>query len=191
LAALLRVWPIRHGGLSWPLRRIDLLTHRSPRFTQPNAPLVTAIVPAKDEESSLADCLASVCAQTYPNLEIIVIDDRSTDKTPEIARSFAESDSRVRVIAITDLPAGWTGKTTALQVASSEARGEWFWFLDADTRHAPENLAIVLEYARANNAALASLLPEMRCETFWEQVVQPLAGIVLIQSFPLFWVNDD
>ena len=48
-----------------------------------------------------------------------------------------------------------------------------------------------MEYARRNNAALASLLPEMRCETFWESVVQPLAGIVLMQSFPLFWVNDD
>jgi hypothetical protein len=189
--AVVAVWPIRYIVLSWALRRIDLLTPRSPRFEPPDAPLVTAIVPAKDEESSLGDCLASVCAQTYPNLEIIVVDDRSSDKTPEIARSFAESDSRVRVITITELPAGWTGKTHALQVASAEARGEWFWFLDADTRHAPENLAIVLEYARAQGAALASLLPEMRCETFWEQVVQPLAGIVLMQSFPLFWVNDD
>ncbi|MEJ7640167.1 MAG: glycosyltransferase, partial [Singulisphaera sp.] len=94
-------------------------------------------------------------------------------------------------MTITELPAGWTGKTHALQVASESARGEWFWFLDADTRHEPDSLSIVLEYAREHRADMASLLPEMRCETFWEDVVQPLAGVVLMQSFPLFRVNDD
>ena len=153
--------------------------------------MVSAIIPAKDEEASLADCLASVCAQSYPNLEILVVDDRSTDGTGAIARRFAADDPRVRVLTIAELPAGWTGKTHALHVAADSARGEWFWFLDADTRHEPDNLSIVLEYAREHGAAMASLLPEMRCETFWEDVVQPLAGVVLMQSFPLFRVNDD
>ena len=89
------------------------------------------------------------------------------------------------------MPPGWTGKTHAAQLAADRARGDWFWFLDADTRHSPDNLAIVMEYARDRGASLASLLPEMRCETFWENVVQPLVGIVLMQSYPLFRVNDD
>ena len=76
-------------------------------------------------------------------------------------------------------------------MAADQARGEWFWFLDADTRHTPENLAIVMEYARVHRAALASLLPEMRCESFWEKVVQPLAGIVLMQSYPPPLVNRE
>jgi hypothetical protein len=190
-AALIAVWPIRHVVIAWAIRRLDILTPRSPRYDQPDPPLVSAIIPARDEEATLADCLASVCAQTYPNLEIVVVDDRSSDRTAEIARSFAETDPRVRVLTIEHLPEGWTGKTHALQTASGEAHGAWFWFLDSDTRHEPENLAIVMDYARRHNAALASLLPEMRCETFWEAVVQPLAGIVLVQSFPLFWVNDD
>jgi hypothetical protein len=193
--AVIAVWPIRHAVLWWVFRTLDLLTPNSPRYPVgdgvSDAPLVTAIIPAKDEEASLPGCLASVLAQTYPNLEILIVDDRSTDRTPEIARAAAAADPRVRLIPVDHLPAGWTGKTHALQVAAGQARGSWFWFLDADTRHEPENLSVVMEYARGHSAALASLLPEMRCETFWEAVVQPLAGIVLIQSFPLFWVNDD
>ncbi len=190
-SVVVAIWLIRYAVVVWAERQLDLLTPLSPRFDQANPPLVSAIIPARDEEASLADCLASVGAQTYPNLEILVVDDRSTDRTPEIARSFAANDLRVRLITIDQLPPGWTGKTHALQVASGQARGDWFWFLDADTRHVPENLSIVMEYARSRKAAMASLVFELRCETFWENVVQPMAGIYLIQSFPLFWVNDD
>ena len=188
--ALIAMWPIRHAVLWWAFRRLDFLTLASPRWSRPDPPLVSAIIPAKDEEATLATCLDSVRAQTYPHLEILVVDDRSTDRTAAIARAAAAIDPRVRLIAIDDLPPGWTGKTHALHVAGREAKGEWSWFLDADTRHEPDSLAIVLEYARSHDAALASILPEMRCESFWERVVQPLAGIVLVQSFPLFWVND-
>lgn len=190
-AAIIAIWPIRHLVLWYVYRRIDLLTPDSPRYQGAEPPLVTALIPAKDEESTLGDCLASVCAQTYPNLEIIVVDDRSTDRTADIAREFAARDPRVRVQTIESLPEGWTGKTHALQAAKEHARGDWFWFLDSDTRHAPENLSIVMEYATSRGAALASLIPELRCETFWENVVQPLAGIVLMQSYPLFLVNSD
>ena len=189
-AALIAIWPIRHLVLNWALPKLDYLGPRSPRFDQPAPPLVSAIIPAKDEETTLADCLATVLAQSYPNLEVLVVDDRSTDRTPEIARSIAEVDPRVRLISIEDLPPGWTGKTHALHVAAGQARGDWFWFVDSDTRHEPDSLAIVLEYARSHGSAMASLLPEMRCESFWESVAQPLLGIVLIQSYPLFWAND-
>jgi GT2 family glycosyltransferase len=189
-AALIAIWPIRHLVLSWVFPRLDYLGPDSPRFSAPEPPLISAIIPAKDEEATLADCLASVRAQSYPNLEILVVDDRSEDRTAAIARESAAADPRVRLVSIEDLPAGWTGKTHALHVAAGQARGVWFWFLDADTRHEPDSLAIVLEYARSHDAALASLLPEMRCESFWESVAQPLLGVVLVQSYPLFWAND-
>jgi hypothetical protein len=189
-AALIAIWPIRHLVLSWALPKLDYLNADSPRFHQPNPPRVTAIIPAKDEAETIADCLTTVQAQSYPNLEILIVDDRSTDRTPEIVREIAQRDPRVRLISIEDLPAGWTGKTHALHVAAGQATGDWFWFVDADTRHEPDSLSIVLEYARMHDAALASLLPEMRCESFWESVAQPLLGVVLIQSYPLFWAND-
>src|SRR5262249_28727971 len=153
----------RHLVLSLVIPRLDILTRRSPRFDAPGPPLVTAIIPARNEEETLADCLVSVCAQDYPNLEILVVDDRSTDGTAAIARRFAASDPRVSLLTVDELPPGWTGKTHALHRAAAEARGEWLWFLDADTRHEPESLSVVLRYAVDRKAHLASLLPEMRC----------------------------
>ncbi len=190
-AGIVAIWPIRLVVLTLILRRQVFLTPRSPRYDQADPPLISAILPAKDEEANLGDCLASVCRQSYPNLEIIVVDDRSIDRTGEIARRFAAEDPRIRVLTVDHLPAGWTGKTHALDRAADLARGEWLWFLDADTLHAPESLAILLEHARQHDASLVSLLPELRCETFWEQVVQPLGGIVLMQSFPLHRVHDE
>ena len=190
-AAIVIAWPIRHIVITIIFRMFDFLTLQSPRYTAPDPPLVTAIIPAKDEQETLPDCLRSVCAQGYPNLEILVVNDRSTDATAAVAESVAATDPRVRVVTIETLPPGWTGKTHALHVASAEARGDWYWFLDADTRHHSDSLSIVLEYARREGAALASLVPEMRCDTFWERVVQPLSGIVLMRSFPLYKVNDD
>jgi chlorobactene glucosyltransferase len=190
-AAIVAIWPIRFVVLSIILRRERFLDERSPRFQQADPPLVSAILPAKDEEHHIAECLAAVRGQTYPNLEILVVDDRSQDRTGEIAREHAAVDRRIRLLTIENLPAGWTGKTHALHRAVAEASGEWLWFLDADTLHAPDSLSIIMEYARSERAALASLLPELRCETFWERVVQPLGGIVLMQSFPLNVVHRD
>ena len=190
-AFVIAVWPIRLIVLAIILRRQEVLTSRSPRFDRPDPPLVTAILPAKDEEAYVADCLRSLRRQTYPNLEILVVDDRSTDRTGAIARDMAAADPRVRVLTIDTLPPGWTGKTHALEHASHFANGQWLLFVDADTLHAPESLAIVMEFARAHGAALASLLPELRCDTFWERVVQPVAAITLMQSFPLHAVNND
>jgi glycosyltransferase involved in cell wall biosynthesis len=189
-AVIVAIWPIRLIVLGVILRRLEVLNPRSPQYAWPDPPLVSAILPAKDEESHLAGCLSSVCRQSYPNLEILVIDDRSTDRTQAIARDFASQDQRVQVLKIDHLPTGWTGKTHALWFAAEKAGGQWLWFLDADTLHAPESLAIMMEFARLHQASLVSLLPELRCETFWERVVQPLAGITLMQSFPLHRVHD-
>jgi len=189
--AILAPWPIRYLVLKYVLSKTQYLSPGSPTLAAAEPPLVSAVIPAKDEEATLADCLASVCGQAYPRLEILVIDDRSVDRTRQIASEFAARDARLRVLSNDHLPPGWTGKTYVLQQAADQARGQWLWFLDADTVHAPEFLGVMLEYARSQQAALVSLLPELRCETFWEQVVQPLGGIVLMQSFPLHRVNDD
>jgi glycosyltransferase involved in cell wall biosynthesis len=189
--AIVAAWPIRHLVVTVLFRLMPRLTRDSPRYDGASPPRVTAIIPAKDEQNVIRTCLESVCAQSYPNLDILVVDDRSADGTPGIVRAIAAGDPRVRLRTIAELPPGWTGKTHALHVAQAEATGEWLWFLDADTRHEPDSLSIVMEYARRHGAAMASLLPEMRCETFWERAVQPLMGIVLMRSYPLFRVNRD
>jgi chlorobactene glucosyltransferase len=190
-AFIVAAWPVRLLVLHIILRRQYALTHRSPHYNQQSPPLVSAILPAKDEEAYLALCLQSIRKLTYPNLEIVVVDDRSTDRTGDIAREIASTDRRIRVITIDELPSGWTGKTHALDRASHMARGQWLLFVDADTIHAPDSLGIVMEYARSQEAVLASLLPELRCESFWERVMQPIAAITLMQSFPLHKLNDN
>ncbi|QEH33883.1 4,4'-diaponeurosporenoate glycosyltransferase [Aquisphaera giovannonii] len=191
-AAIIAIWPVRFFVLRWILGKTRYLSPDSPSIDAADAPLVTAIIPAKDEEAVLAGCLASVCAQRYPRLEVVVINDRSADRTGAIAAEFAARDPRVTVLNNEEPPpAGWTGKTAVLDRAKDHARGDWLWFLDADTEHAPPFLGVMMEHARSQRAALVSLLPELRCETFWEQLVQPLGGIVLMQSYPLDRVNDD
>ncbi len=189
-AVVVAIWPIRLLVLVIVLRRQTILTPRSHRYDQPEPPLVSAILPAKDEEANLADCLRSVSQQTYANLEIVVVDDRSTDRTGEIARLVAQDDPRIQVLTIDYLPRGWTGKTHALDRAVRSSRGQWLLFLDADTYHEPESLDIMMEFARSEKAALVSLLPELQCETFWESVVQPMGAITLMQSFPLDAVHS-
>lgn len=191
-AALIAIWPIRWVALKIILRRAAPLTPDSPKLEEVAPPLVSAIIPAKDEERTLDECLSSVRAQDYPRLEILVVDDRSGDRTLEIARRHQAEDPRVRVVHNTaPPPPGWTGKTHVLSSHAGQVQGDWLWFLDADTRHEPPFLKVMMEHARANKAALVSILPELRCESFWEWVVQPLGGIVLMQSFPLKKVNDD
>ncbi len=185
------VWAIRRIALIVILPRIDRLTLRSRRFSADDPPLVTAIIPAKDEEDALNECLTSVRAQSYPNLAILVVDDRSKDGTAAIATRHAQEDPRVQILTVTNLPAGWTGKTHALHLAAKQAEGTWLWFVDSDTQHEPDSLAIALGYAQDKKASLMSLLPRMRAESFWERIVQPLASVVLMQSYPPPLINND
>lgn len=188
---IVAIWPIRYVVIGWVTRQIEVLSPRSPGYGGEQPPRVTIIVPAKDEEANLASCLSSVGGQQYPNLEVLVVNDRSTDRTGEIAEDFAERNPKLQVMTMTELAPGWTGKTHACQRASERAAGEWFWFIDADTTHHPKSLSVMMEYGRRENAVMVSILPDLRCETFWEKVVQPLAGITLMQAFPLPFVNDD
>src|SRR6202795_957209 len=111
-------------------------------------PEVAIIVPARNEEASLGDCLASLTAQTGVAFEIILVDDGSTDHTREIAQSFAE----VRVICPEPLPGGWTGKNNAVIAGPKEAHAPWLVSTDADTVHLPRSLARALAEAKREGA---------------------------------------
>src|SRR5689334_15862975 len=117
----------------------------------PDRPLVSIIVPARNEEVSLGACLGSLVAQTGMSKEIIVVDDGSTDRTREIAESFG-----VKVIQPSRLPEGWTGKNNAVSAGSKVARGEWLLFTDADTVHKPGSLAASIKEAKREKVSLLS-----------------------------------
>jgi len=149
-------------------------------------PEVTVIVPARNEAACLGDCLTSLAAQTGVTFEIIVVDDHSTDRTGEIARSFAG----VRVISPGPLPEGWTGKNNAVIAGAKQARGEWLLFTDADTVHVPGSLARSLAEAKEHGAELLSYSPEQIAVTFWELATLPVVFAELARQYPPSKVSD-
>ena len=151
-------------------------------------PTVSVIVPARNEEACLGDCLQSLVAQTGVEFEIIVVDDHSTDRTREIAQSF--SHDKLRVIEAGPLPDGWTGKNNAVTCGVQQARGQWFLFTDADTVHLPGSLARALAEARDNNAELLSYSPEQIAVTFWEMAVLPVVFAELARQYSPSVVSD-
>jgi glycosyltransferase involved in cell wall biosynthesis len=159
-------------------------------------PKVSIIVPARNEEASLAACLESLVAQQGVPFEILVVDDHSTDRTREIASSFASArpanarPSSVRVLDAAPLPAGWTGKNNAVATGAREAKGEWLLFTDADTVHVPGSLARALKEAEENGADLLSYSPEQIAVTFWEMATLPVVFAELARQYPPSKVSD-
>jgi glycosyltransferase involved in cell wall biosynthesis len=143
-------------------------------------PELSIIVPARNEEASLGDCLESLTAQTGVAFEIIVVDDGSADRTREIAQSFA----KVRVISAAPLPDGWTGKNNAVVAGAKEARAPWLLFTDADTVHLPGSLARALDEAKREGADLLSYSPEQLVVTFAERAVMPVVFAELAAKYP-------
>ena len=154
--------------------------------TQGVNPEVSIIVPARNEEASLGECLRSLVAQGGVEHEIIVVDDGSTDRTRDIARSFAG----VQVIAAPPLPTGWTGKNNAVVAGAAVAHGEWLLFTDADTFHLPGSLERAVAEAKAEKADLLSYSPEQMVVTFAEQVVMPVVFAELAAQYPPEKVRD-
>jgi glycosyltransferase involved in cell wall biosynthesis len=149
-------------------------------------PVVSIIVPARNEQASLAACLESLVTQTGISFEIVVVDDDSTDGTAEIARSF----SVVRVIAAGPLPENWTGKNNAMSAGSRVAKGKWLLFTDADTVHQPGSLARAVAEAEQHGAALLSYSPEQEVHGFWEKAVMPVIFAELAITYPPQAVSD-
>ncbi|WP_417911564.1 glycosyltransferase [Candidatus Electronema sp. TJ] len=104
-------------------------------------PFVSVIIPALNEEQHIEQALNSVLALTYPRLEIIALDDRSTDATPAILERIAAQHPKLRVVRIQELPPGWLGKTHALHLGAEQAQGEFLLFTDADVRLAPDTVS--------------------------------------------------
>ena len=186
---ILAVWLYRHWLLAWVLKNDPSLSIDPPtELTDP--PLVSVIVPARNEEANIGRCLEGLLAQSYRRREILVVDDRSEDATAEVVRRYQEQHPEVRLVQIDELPPGWTGKTHALARAASEARGDWFLFVDADTYLHEHNLANAIAYVRRHDSDGLTLLARAECRTFWERALQPLLGSMLVIRFPLATVND-
>lgn len=187
---VLAVWIVRHLLVTWTFRHDPVLGPDTFAEAPDPAPLVSVIVPARNEEDNIGTCLESLLAQDYTHFEILVIDDRSEDRTAEIVRRLAERDDRVRLLENDHVPADWTGKNYVLDAAARQARGDLLLFVDADTRHAPSGVRQAVTYALTNRLDMFSLIIPIDNVTFWEKTLQPLAGSILAMHFPLWMVNN-
>ena len=159
-----------------------------------DAPMISICVPARNEEKNIRRCVESLLAQTYPNFEVIVLDDRSSDSTPQILEDLSKADwqsaPRLKIIHGSDLPPGWAGKPHALYQAAASARGEWLCFVDADTFAAPEAVASCYVKALETKADLFTIMTFQELGSFWEKVLMPLVMTALSVGFSPRKVND-
>ena len=168
--------------------QLDILVE--PAQAPKNAPLISVCVPARNEEKNIEACVKALIAQTYPNFEVIILDDRSTDSTPQILSRLELTDSRISVIHGADLPLGWAGKPHALLQASALARGDWLCFVDADTFLEADALSSVYAKALESKADLFTMMTRQIMLTFWERTVLPLVMTALSVGFSPRKVND-
>lgn len=124
------------------------------------APPVSLVVPARNEERNVEAAARSLLAQRYPSLEIIAVDDRSTDGTGAILDRLAAEEPRLRVVHLTELPPGWLGKNHALSVGATAARGDWLLFADADVIMAPDSISRAVAYAERRGLDHLTILPD-------------------------------
>lgn len=171
-------------GIAQELLRFRRFPWIGPAPLPPDAPLVSLIIPARNEERVIAACLSGALNQQYPAYEVILIDDASIDATAAIAADFAARDPRLRLIRSSDLPPGWVGKCHACAQATEYARGEWLLFLDADTRPQPALISGMLAYARQQQFDLLSLFPRLELGSFWERLILPAFYTLIRAVYP-------
>jgi chlorobactene glucosyltransferase len=192
------VWLIRCVSVGQVLRKRSVLTSRSYPGPPPDAgdPArhASVIVAAKDEEDNIETCIRGLLDQDYPNFEVIAVDDRSRDRTPQILQRLLEDSSagRVpfRVITVKTLSDGWFGKNNAMREGVAVATGPWLLFTDADCRQTSrKTISMAMREAVATEADFLSITPVLEARALWERIVQPVCSMALMIWFLPHRVN--
>ncbi len=155
----------------------------------PGLPAVSVLVPARDEEESIGACVESALATRGVDLEVVVMDDHSSDRTAEIVRAIAARDPRVRLVDAPELPEGWNGKQHACHRLAGEARHPVLAFIDADVRLERDGLRRMLGFLERSGADLVSGIPWQRTVTWMEKLVVPLIHFVMLGYLPMAGVR--
>ena len=167
---------------------LNFLLFRKPRAFVAAAgdslPRISVLVPARDEEANIGPCVESLLALNYPNFEVIVLDDHSDDETYAILCRLRDRDPRLRVLIGADLPPDWYGKPWACWQLANAASGELLLMTDADCVFAPDALLLALGARQEHQAEVVSLVPDLRCEGFWETLLIPIQYFVIFAFLP-------
>ncbi len=153
---------------------------------------VSILIPARNEERGIEACVRSALEQDHPSVETIVFNDGSTDQTGNILAKLQQEVPKLKVpvVEASELPEGWFGKPWALQRAQRYATGSWLLFVDADVVLSPEAVSRTVAYARENKLDMVTGLGTLEMESFWEKVMQPVVGGLILAGNSLSAVND-
>jgi len=166
----------------------NLLTiRRMERYPAPaRYPFLSVLIPARDEEANIKECLRSLLAQEYPDYEVLVLDDHSTDRTLEIVKELAVGEKRLKVLTGAPLPPDWLGKHWACHQLAQAAEGELLLFTDADTRHHRRALMDGVAALLAEAADMLTAFPREEVISWAEVLVGPASFWSLFSFTPLF-----
>ncbi len=186
------------GSLVWIGQLAICLAHRGratrlsglPGVEPPGGwPRLAVVIAARDEEAMIARAVRSLLDQDYPALELIVVDDRSSDRTGAILDDLARDDPRLRVVHIADLPDGWLGKTNAMQRGASETFAPWILFTDGDVIFAPGALRRAVAYAEGQGIDHLVAMPDAITVGFGERMFMALFALMFSIKYP-YWRVD-
>ncbi|GAB4514860.1 MAG: glycosyltransferase [Phycisphaerales bacterium] len=172
-------------GLVMTVINLRLYRAPAPDASPQTADTVSVCIPARNEEANIEACVRSMLDGDYPNVQVVVFDDDSTDRTPTILGRMAEDDQRVVIAPHAPLPEGWVGKQHACMQAARAASGDWLLFTDADVRFAPDAIRRTLAQAQASGAPLVSTFPFQKTGTLSEAVIVPMIFFILFSYLPM------
>ncbi len=171
------------------LRNIPRLANATPP-PESALPMISVIFAARDEAEKLPAALASLLGLTYPRYEVIAVNDRSSDATAHILNQFARTSKLLRVVDIRELPAGWLGKTRALNAGAQASSGKWLVFTDADVHFDPDVLSRALGLAEERGWDHLTLLPGVDMRGVWETAAISYFMLIFLFGNPVWSVND-
>jgi cellulose synthase/poly-beta-1,6-N-acetylglucosamine synthase-like glycosyltransferase len=151
--------------------------------------IVSVLIPARNEEKNITNLLTDLVALDYKNIEILVFNDQSTDKTAEIVTGFARKDTRVKLINSEDLPEGWLGKNHGCNSLAKFASGKYLLFLDADVRIGNGIILQTCTYSEKHKLGLLSIFPRQIMVSAGEKATVPLMHYILLTLLPLILVR--
>jgi len=154
-----------------------------------NPPLVSVLIPARNEEKNIQRCLKAFLKQDYPNFEVIVLDDNSTDNTYKIVKKLSEKNKNIRIYKGKPLPAGWLGKNFACHQLSRLAKGDYLIFTDADTYHYSNSISSSLAALLNNNFDALCPIPREIMITIHERMVIPFMNFAILLFMPLILIR--
>ncbi|MFQ3670221.1 MAG: glycosyltransferase [Verrucomicrobiia bacterium] len=166
---------------------LNLRVFRRPRLARPGdsgVPLVSILIPARNEEHRLPACLDSLLAQDYPHLEWRVLDDHSTDGTGAVVRERMARQPGLTLMQGASLPEGWTGKSWACWQLAGSAQGQLLLFTDADTVHAPNSVSAAVAELEGRRADLLSLWPHQITGSWSEVLILPFVHVLILLFLP-------